>query len=117
MAVKYIKHFGSGIVMTLVNKVTQPAAVSGQAVLGGCAFAGLIVRPDGTNEVTLNVFDNTEALGNRILPSDIKVKGNAGLWAIGFDPGVDVEVGVYVELAVAGGGSAEYQVLYDESAI
>ena len=117
MGAKNIKHYGSGIIMSPVNKVTQPALSSAQALSGECVFAGLIVRPDGTNEVTLNVYDNTEASGNRILPSNVKVAGDLGLWAIGFNPGIVVETGVYVHLAVAGGGSAEYQVLYDDGTI
>lgn len=104
----------SDSVLILVNKITQPATASGQALLGECAFAGLIVRPDGANDVTLNVYDNTEASGNRLLPSDVIIKGAGGLWAIGFDPAIDVEVGIYVEIAVAGSGTVEYQVLYDK---
>jgi hypothetical protein len=109
-----LRRYNNSDVPFLVNKVTQPADASGQAVGTECAFAGLIVRPDGINEVTLNVYDNTEASGSRVLPSDIKVKGDVGLWAIGCDPGIDVTVGIYVHLAIAGGGSAEYQVLYDD---
>jgi len=107
-----LEKFGSTLVS--VNKLTQPAAESGQGVLGKCVFAGLIVRPDGTNEVTLNVYDNTEAAGNRLLPSNITVPGYGGLWTVAVYPGVTAEVGIYVDLIVAGSGSVEYQVLYDE---
>lgn len=106
-----LKRYGN--ILILVNEVTQPAIASEQAVLGDCVFAGLVVRPDGTNEVTLNVYDSEDASGDRLLPSNLKVSGTGGLWAIGFNPGVSVEIGIYVDLAVAGGGSVEYQVLYD----
>jgi hypothetical protein len=111
------RYTNNGNTLVLVDEITQPALASAQAVLGECIFSGLLIQPDGVNEVTVNVYDNTEASGNRLLPSDVKVNGANGLWTIGFYPGIDVNNGIYIELAVAGGGSAEYQVLYAQGGI
>ena len=77
-------------------------------------FYGIIVRTDGTNNVTLNVYDSGTASGNRLLPSNIVINGvnNVSGWAFGTDPALKFTAGVYVDASVAGGGTVEYEVLY-----
>ena len=77
-------------------------------------FYGIIVRTDGTNNVTLNVYDSGAASGNRLLPSNIVINGvnNVSGWAFGTDPALKFTAGIYVDASVAGGGTVEYEVLY-----
>lgn len=95
-------------------KVTQPATESALAVEHECVFNGLIIKTDGVNDVTINVYDNDEASGNRLLPSDVVILGSVGFCTIGVAPGIDVVNGVYVSVSVAAYGDVEYQVLYDD---
>lgn len=109
-----LRRYNQSDTLLLASKVTQPASVSGPAVTTECVFNGLIIKTDGINDVTINVYDNDEASGNRILPSDIVILGAVGLCSIGFNPGIDVRNGVFVSIGVAGYGAFEYQVLYDD---
>jgi len=109
-----LKTYNSGSTLLHSAKTTQPAAVSGLAVNTEGVFYGLIIKTDGSNNVVLNVYDNNAASGNRLLPSDLIIQGSVGLWTLGLTPGIDVETGIYVSVAVAGYGSCEYQVLYDD---
>lgn len=106
--------FGGGKSPVKVMAVTVPQTASGLHVTGKCAFGGLVVKTDGANNVTLNVYDNTSGSGTRLLPADVIVLGSARLWAVGFDPGIYAGTGVYVGVAVAGGGTCAVQVLYDQ---
>ena len=95
-----------------LTETTQPASMSALAVSGPGRFSGLVVKTDGVNAVTLNVFDSASAAGNRILPQDVVIPGNAGVWAYSENPPLRVHTGIYVGIAIAGGGSASYQVRY-----
>lgn len=94
--------------------LTSPAAASALAVTGRSAFYGIIVRTDGVNAVTLNVYDNTEASGSKLIPTDTVIPGNVNLAMIEFGTPILAENGIYVSASVAGGGSASYQVQYDQ---
>lgn len=97
-----------------VHFITAPASYSSVAVTGAAAFGGILVKTDGTNNVTLNVYDNTSATGRLLIPADTIVLGTARLWALSFEPPVSATTGIYVTISVAGGGAASYQVIYDQ---
>lgn len=81
---------------------------------GSCAFAGLIVVTDGTNNVTVNIYDNTEASGTkRFCPEDMLIRGGVETFTLSYDPPVKGATGIYVKISVANGGSCSYQVVYD----
>ncbi len=102
----------SGQVM--VAKITAPAAASAAAVTGRAAFYGIIVKTDGINNVTLNIYDNTAASGTKLIPTDTVISGTERTWTLSYTPAVGCTIGVYVSISVAGGGSAVYQVEYDQ---
>jgi len=107
------QQFGSGKTPAKVNDISTPKTASGIHVTGPAGFAGLIVKTDGTNNVTLNVFDNTAASGTRLIPEDTVVLGAARLWTLCFDPPIRCTEGVYVAGTVAAGAFA-VQVVYDQ---
>ena len=77
---------------------------------GAGFFHQLIVQPDGVNDVTVSVYDNTAASGTKILPT-IVFAGDEGpqatppVW-------IYVDAGIYVSISVAGGGTVAYTTLY-----
>lgn len=103
---------GAGQVM--VCRISTPATASGAAVSGSAAFYGLIVITDGTNDVTVTVYDNTAASGTLLMPTSFVIPGTAKIWTLSYNPAIKCNTGIYVLLSVAGGGSATYQVVYDK---
>ena len=95
------------------NLITQPSTASGLAVTGACSFGGIIIKTDGANDITVNVYDSLTASGNKLIPTDTLITGASRLVAIDFNPPLNCTTGVYVSVSVAGGGgSATYQVIY-----
>lgn len=101
-----------GVVENIATHSIQTESAS--IATGRGFFYGIIVRTDGTNNVTLNVYDSGAASGNRLLPSNIVINGvnNISGWAFGTDPALKFTAGIYVDASVAGGGTVEYEVLY-----
>jgi hypothetical protein len=93
------------------KRKTSPASASAAAVTGNCIFYGIMVRTDGTNNVTLNLYDNTGASGTLILPSSLVIDGSARIASIGDDSGLPITNGIYVDVTCA--GTCSYQVYYD----
>ena len=61
-----------------------------------------MVRTDGSNDVTVNVYDNTTNSGKRLIPEDTVIRGDMMLDGVGYDPPVFCENGVYVEVSTSG---------------
>jgi len=97
-----------------VTQISDPAASSAAAATGQAAFYGIIIKTDGTNNVTLNIYDNIAASGKKLVPTDIVVLGTARIWALSYSPAIKCLTGIYVSVSVAGGGTCTYQVLYDK---
>ena len=104
----------TGAGQVLVSKITAPATASGAAVSGQSAFYGLIVKTDGSNNVTINVYDNTAASGTALIPTNTVIAGSDRTWALSYNPAIKCSTGIYVAISVAGGGTATYQVQYDK---
>lgn len=80
---------------------------------GETLFTGILIATDGTNAVTLDVYDGTSASGTKIIPQQVIPSSAVNRsWALGIDPGVLVRTGIYVVVSVAGGGSCSYTVYY-----
>jgi len=103
---------GSGQVQ--VCSITAPATASGVAVSGAVAFFGVIVKTDGVNDVTINIYNGANAAGDKIIPTDMVIAGRERTWALSYVPAVKCVGGIYVTISVAGGGTATYQILYDK---
>ncbi len=75
---------------------------------GAGYFHQLIVMPDGTNDVTVSIYDNTASSGTEILPT-MTFAGDGGAQA---SPPVWVGVGTGIRVDVTTAGTVAYSVLY-----
>jgi len=92
------------------SNITALATSSGAAVTGPGVFLGIIVQTDGTNNCTVDVYDNTSASGTHLIPTSSVVLGSARVWALGYSPGLYVSNGIYVSITAAGGGTCGFQI-------
>lgn len=101
---------------TLVQYVSQtaPSSVPGYVLPGAVAFCGIIVKTDNVNNVDLSLYDSTSNSGTLLLPDSFCVPGSANLWSFSMDLPLIAWNGIYVDMVVSGGGTAKYQILYDE---
>jgi len=93
-------------------QITTGVSASAAVVTGSGVFFGLLMKCDGTNDVVLNVFDSASAAGTKLIPTDLVFDGTVLANALSFAPGVNFDTGLYLEIAVAGGGATEIQLLY-----
>lgn len=88
---------------------------SAEITSGKSTFIGILVTNDGTNAVTINIYDNTSGSGTKIVPTlYISASASTRNWALDVSPGLKANTGIYVDVSVAGGGTCEYQVFYGE---
>ena len=107
-----LMNFAAGKAPISVTGVTEELTESGVAVSSRCAFMGLLVATDGTNNITINVYDNaTAASGTKLLPTDTVFLASGRLQAVGLLKGIAAQNGLYVEITCA--GDAKVMVLYD----
>jgi hypothetical protein len=105
---------GVGSVSAEQSTETASAAIT---TVGGC-FLGIVFFTDGTNAVTVNIYDNASAAsGTKLIPTDtvITTSSSDRLRSIGFDADdrrCDVQYfnGLYVEITCA--GDVSYTVYY-----
>lgn len=99
--------YGNNLGCSIATSLTA----SGQAVTGSGTFHGFIIKCDGTNDVTINIYDNTSAAGAKLIPADLIFEGTIKLNAISFSPGAFFDNGIYVEITCV--GTTEVKVLYN----
>ena len=94
--------------------ISRASAVKTESALihtGGTMFSGILVATDGTNAVTLDVYDGTTTGGTKIIPQIvIPTSSSNRSFALSIDPGVLVRSGIYV--AVTCSGTVGYTVYY-----
>jgi len=95
-----------------VQQVSVPATSSGRVKNGRCVFYGIIVKTDGENDVTLNLYDSKVNGGTRLLPEDVVISGEDDLVSISYNPPLICGQGIYVRAACS--GTYSYQVLWDD---
>lgn len=91
--------------------VTSDEQTADATILTGSGwFHQIIVMPDGTNNVTVSIYDNTASSGTELLPT-MTFAGDGGPQA---SPPVWVacSTGIRIDVTVAGGGTVAYAVLY-----
>lgn len=99
--------------LTGVATITTVAAASEASVAFPCKFHGIILNTDGTNNVTLNIYDNASAAsGKVVIPTDTVILGAARTFSLSYDPPIRMGNGIYVDVSVAGAGTCAFQVLY-----
>ena len=91
-----------------LNRTAEQTA-DAAAVTGAGHFGGIIIATDGSNDVTVDIYDNTAASGNNIIPT-VVCKGSSRIHAIGIDPPTPFFTGVYVDITCA--GTLSYIVYY-----
>jgi hypothetical protein len=77
---------------------------------GAGYFCQLLIMPDGTNNVTVSIYDNTASSGTEII-NTMTFAGNGGAQATP-PVWIAVNTGIRVDVTVAGGGTVAYTVLY-----
>lgn len=103
-----IWHIGAGKAPIVYNLSSDIETSSGKAVTGRCIFRGAVIKTDGTNNVTVTFYDNTEASGDKILDT-MTIYGPVNTAFIGSIDKMCAN-GVYVSIS---GGTFSWQVLYD----
>jgi len=70
---------------------------------GAGYFYGMILATDGTNAVTVDIYDNTSASGTVLVPTFvITTSATDRVRSLSFDPPVAYNNGVYVDITCAG---------------
>jgi hypothetical protein len=105
-------NLGAGKRPIQVFSMSDELTETGQAVTGTCAFKSVIVKTDGTNNVTISVYAGTDNSGNRLIPYQTVIPGDSRIFMIEFGVPQPAVGGVYVEISTA--GAARVQVQYDQ---
>jgi len=71
---------------------------------------GLMVTPDGTNNVTINTYDNDSAAGGKIIHPAWTLTGSGGSQTLSFNPPMEIRNGIYVDVTTT--GTVSYMVYY-----
>lgn len=93
---------------------SEPAQSSGEktadaTILSGAGyFKQIVIMPDGSNDVTVSIYDNTASSGTEILPT-LTFAGDGGPQA---SPPVWVNVNTGIRVDVTTAGTVAYVVLY-----
>lgn len=72
-------------------------------------FYGIIVTTDGTNDVTVAIYDNNTASGTKLIP-DVVCAGGTRYHLILFEHPVPFDNGIYVDVTTL--GTTSYMVYY-----
>ena len=75
---------------------------------GGGYFKQIVVMPDGSNDVTVSVYDNTASSGTKLLPT-LTFAGDGGPQA---SPPIWVRVDTGIRVDITTAGTVAYTVLY-----
>jgi len=77
-----------------------------------CALAGIYLVPDGTNAVTIDIYDGTSTSGRKVIPQVVQA-GNGGPFSLQFPKAIFCPSGIHVVVAVAGAGTVAYTVFIE----
>lgn len=103
---------------TSASYVRQAGEFTASAIITPSAgkFHGILFTTDGTNTVTVSIYDNAAAAdGRELIPTSyITSSASNRLSSISIDPPVKYYNGIYVNIAVAGGGTVSYMVYYED---
>lgn len=83
---------------------TTEATDSRAVVTGTGVLHGIFLNTDGTNNITLNIWDNTAASGTTLIPADTVVPTSATVRSahFTFNPPIRYQTGVYVGVSATG---------------
>jgi len=91
------------------TKTADALIDTGQGVI-----TGMMVVTDGTNDVTVDIYNNTSATGTKLIPTWTVTTSTSNRYAtISFgENGEDYSTGLYVDITCL--GTVSYMVYYDE---
>jgi len=98
---------------------STPVGVSGVHYDGRCFLYAVHITTDGINNVTVNIYDNdAAAAGKRVGNPNMVVEGTERDWilSLGIRPR-EMKRGIYIQLAVAGGGTCQASAEYDTGGV
>ena len=82
---------------------------------GWTEFHGIVATGDGTNAITVDIYDNTSAAGSKIVPTiTFAQSATTKTQAYGVSTPVQCRTGIYVNVSVAGAGTVSYTVYYSK---
>ena len=96
---------------------STPVGVSGIHYTGRCGLLEILVTTDGVNNVTVNIYDNTSASGERIGNPNMVVLGTERNWSYYPVRPRLCKKGIYISVEVAGGGTCRVAVEYDTGVV
>ena len=89
----------------LATTKTADAQISAKPI----SFYGVVVMPDGTNDLTVAFYDNTAGSGTHLIPT-ITFAGDGGAQAFTLPYAIRTNTGLYIDITTT--GTAEYTILY-----
>jgi len=93
----------------IANSKTQ--TVDNLIYTGACYFKGLLVQPDGTNDVTITLYDNTAGSGTKIIAT-LVFAGDEGAQALQIPVRIQCWAGIYADITTA--GTVEYSIFWSK---
>lgn len=96
---------------------STPVGVSGSHYKGRCVFLEVLVATDGINNVTINIYDNIKASGERIGNPNMVILGTERNWTYSSILARLCKKGIYIKVSVAGGGTCNVSVEYDTGVV
>ena len=90
---------------------TATLTADAAAVTGNGYLYGIVFVTDGTNALAADIYANTAGSGTKLVPT-LQIAATPRIQTLNFDPPVNFNTGVYVDVTVAGGGTVAYMVYY-----
>ena len=104
----------TALAVTLTCQPTSQQTGSAACVESACHFFGIAVITDGTNNVTIDIYDNASAAsGTKLIPTWV-IPTSATNLAAGYDAPVPIRCknGIYVDVTCS--GDVKYIVYYSD---
>jgi hypothetical protein len=92
-----------------VQRSTEILNSSQLAIRGHSIFFGILVQTDGTNDVTVSLYDNVKGEGKQIIPAQTVLAASSRNVSISMDPPLECTRGIYL---VISGTNAKAQIFY-----
>ena len=99
-----------------INKKIQSELSDSTAAIhynGECVLFGVMIGTDGTNDVTINVYDGIDDTGDVAYTPNIKIQGSAGLVYISPES-ILMTTGIFITAEVDNDGVCYHRAYYDK---
>jgi len=108
--------FGGQTVPIQTQTITEVKTASALIYTGLCAFSGIVIRTNKVVDVIMNIYDGIDDTGKLLILPDfiLNRKSTNNIWTLNYDPPIECLTGIYIDLSIPVGGSADYQIIYEE---